>query len=192
MKSKFVTRCLTVLVTVLVILMIVLAINVNGHRGLLRWKSHVDPDCSHVYHWTQDRCKYFILDLQNQSTEQLFNNEFRNFWCRKSTRHKSLDNYCKNGKEFGALAGETVRFKGLLQRQLDYKVELERAMLQKRFEAFRSDASLRNLDDMMLLVTPHIQRYYPGRTTYERFIEAIAVSIVSILLLVPLIYLLSS
>lgn len=192
MKPKFATRCVTLLVTVLAILTIVVAININCHRGLLRWKSHADPDCSHAYHWTQDRCKNFILDLQNQSTEQLFNNEFRNFWCRKSTRHKSFDNYCKNGKEFGALADETVRFKGLLQRQLDYKAELERTMLHKEFEVFQSDASIRNLDDMMLLITPHIQRYHPDRTKYERFIEAIAISIVGILLLASLIYLLSS
>jgi hypothetical protein len=51
----------------------------------------------------------------------------------------------------------------MLERQLDYKADLERAMLPEGFKVFESDASLHNLDDMLQLVSPHLTQRYLGQ-----------------------------
>jgi hypothetical protein len=51
----------------------------------------------------------------------------------------------------------------MLERQLYYKADLERAMLQKGFKVFEPDASLHNLDDMMQLASPHMTQRYLGQ-----------------------------
>ena len=79
-------------------------------------------------------------------------------------------------------------FKGLLERQLEYKIGMEKVMLQKDIKDFESNPSLRKLDDMMQLVSPHIPRYYPGQTTYERFSEACIGLLIIIPIMICLIY----
>jgi hypothetical protein len=66
-------------------------------------------------------------------------------------------------KRVGALDDEKGIVKAMLERQLDYKADLERAMLQKGFKVFESDASLHNLDDMMQLASPHTTQRYLGQ-----------------------------
>lgn len=51
----------------------------------------------------------------------------------------------------------------MLERQLDSKADLERAMLQKGFKVFESHASLYNLDDMMQLASPNMTQRYLGQ-----------------------------
>jgi hypothetical protein len=58
-----------------------------------------------------------------------------------------LNKRCVNRTEFGALIDESVGFKAILEHQLDFKVGMEKAILQEGFKVFEFNPSLHNPND---------------------------------------------